>query len=315
MYMENKCNRNGSIDALRIIMALFVVTNHSMVFDKLTHDVLAMAVPVFYIITGYFLGGHDYDRECKIVKRQLIKITRILLWSYLLYAIFHVIYCQISGKHMMFNLSTLWTCCNNFGDPLWYLHTYAYMLLCVILMHKCQFHMSKLIKPTTIISIILSAYILSHVECIPELIKRVYCHAFAFVIVGQSLKQYEHIWKTHLKKWHLIVCLFGLATIGVLNGIYLIDRMTYSIVTWLLAMNALMLFCKLNIQNKHWLAKLGREYSLYVYIFHWMFVVILTPISYHYPPYIRLLYPIILFAITLLFSVVYKRIYNLLFKC
>ena len=89
--MQTTC-RNLGIDILRILMAFFVVcqhiSNYSLVDFILPQS--RIAVPVFFIISGYFL----YDKDQAEVRRKIAKsfkhILKIFLWSTLLYMMYGI---------------------------------------------------------------------------------------------------------------------------------------------------------------------------------------------------------------------------------
>lgn len=300
--------RYGSYDVLRSIMAFIVIANHSMIFGEISNDLISIPVPVFYMISGYFCYRSDGINEHEVVKKQFKKCVKVLLMSYVFYAIFHIVYCGITRNEYMFSISTLYTCCNLFCPPLWYLHSYVYMLLLILLLHTVKIHLNNVISPLFVSVIIISAYVMLHIKTIPMLVQHVYCYSLAFYILGQAMKKYENLWKNRFRLFHIIILLILITVIGFINRYYQIDVYQYTIATILISMNLFILFGNINISAKKWIAKVGRKYSLHVYIFHWIFVVLLNQMFSHMPLFVRLIYPLILLVLSLSVSVVYKWI-------
>ncbi len=100
---ENKTS-NNCIDLIKFFMAIFVISIHTLPLVNCTNSVLLtinellvrMAVPFFFLSSGYLLSAKFHDSQTdatvSILTKYLLKITRMyLIWSvvYLPLAIYH----------------------------------------------------------------------------------------------------------------------------------------------------------------------------------------------------------------------------------
>ena len=78
-------NRNESIDILKAICALLIVCIHIQVpnpLNLLLLPVTRIAVPIFFMITGYY---YDFNAEKKKKNRQIIHIIKLVIGANLFY--------------------------------------------------------------------------------------------------------------------------------------------------------------------------------------------------------------------------------------
>lgn len=89
---QTMIGRNIGIDILRILMAFFVVCQHitDYPWNEIIRPQSRIAVPVFFIVSGYFL----YDKDNDKVNQKIIKSFKHIFWIFLsataLYAIYGI---------------------------------------------------------------------------------------------------------------------------------------------------------------------------------------------------------------------------------
>lgn len=97
--------RNSTIDTLRIILAMLVVYMHintklyersgvdglSLVFDDIVLIVARVAVPAFFVISGYCLYRNNLKAERESIKRSLKHLALLIMGSIVLYIVVGVI--------------------------------------------------------------------------------------------------------------------------------------------------------------------------------------------------------------------------------
>lgn len=128
LWTQNIEMRNYSLDILKFLCAVLVVLLHIKTpWSEYILPITRVAVPCFFIISGYFIYEED-ERVLLRIKRSFIKVGVILLWSSALYAFFklatasvHISYKEVVN-FILFNV-------NPFGYHLWYLAAYMYVLI------------------------------------------------------------------------------------------------------------------------------------------------------------------------------------------
>lgn len=79
-------SRNYSIDVLRLLLsfAVVVIHVHSGKLYDYVDPICRLAVPVFFIISGYFIYDEGINKK---VKKGLAKVSKIAFWSMVIYAL------------------------------------------------------------------------------------------------------------------------------------------------------------------------------------------------------------------------------------
>ena len=121
--------RNHRIDYLKFICAVMVVCVH--VQSPVTvclQPVLRCAVPIFFMLSGYFLNYHSNGLK---IRKQIRYIGKILLLSTLLYIPLSVATTSFDCAIELFSwekiIRILLLNENPFGFHLWYLQAYIYI--------------------------------------------------------------------------------------------------------------------------------------------------------------------------------------------
>lgn len=134
--------RNYTIDLLKLLCAVSVVVLHSpTIWRESFLPFTRFAVPCFFMVSGYLLYGGKIERY----KKNILHITKIMLWSSLLYAVWLFLFQGWSGFQRCFEgenvLTSLVIGENPLRGHLWYLNSYLIVLLLFTLINK--FNMSR----------------------------------------------------------------------------------------------------------------------------------------------------------------------------
>lgn len=105
---DNKRRRNYSLDLLKFIASFFVVCIHFKFFGKAGEYVTVaarFAVPMFFMISGYYCFNDDLDK----IRKKVIRIARIYLTAFVMYFCFNVLVKLFNGLQ---------------EEAVWYVSTY-----------------------------------------------------------------------------------------------------------------------------------------------------------------------------------------------
>lgn len=72
--------RNNFIDLLRFVFSIFIIAIHILTINYFK-ALLRIAVPCFFIISGYFIVGKNEDK----IKKTIIHILKLVIISNILY--------------------------------------------------------------------------------------------------------------------------------------------------------------------------------------------------------------------------------------
>ena len=133
--------RNSGIDSLRFILALLVITLHiSFIYQNVFVPISICAVPCFFIISGFLMYGKETSYP-----RTLHKITLYFILSSLIYIAIGLMlptYYPIIGNDNVYGINILKSLLlfnvTKYGQHLWYLIAYIYVLGIMILLHQCK---------------------------------------------------------------------------------------------------------------------------------------------------------------------------------
>lgn len=127
--MEHTKNRNTTLNLLKGLACISVVFIHIKfpgMFGRIVSCASSYAVPVFFMITGFYAFGADSN----VLKRRLIKIIKIFVYAYALFFAYHagtaLYHHELStwlSNNFSWNTPAKYVCfCTvYFAIPLWYL--------------------------------------------------------------------------------------------------------------------------------------------------------------------------------------------------
>lgn len=262
--------RNVNLDVLRIAMAFFVVCIHSeFPFKVKVSPIIDIAVPVFFMLSGWFFQPRNLEEQGTKLKNVLKSIVIIYFQATALYLIWRMPMYMFTNLPFEASWGDLLTCENTFGAHLWYLHCYIYALLVLYLLTSLNLNLNKLSICLLISCVMLCAGMISSYNIIePSLgIRRVLFIAIGFFLMGKSIRCFkDRIW---FSLFVVIILLIGSALFVIE---YICDlrqhiaKYTYLTSTYFLAIGLMSLFAKLpEIKNSliwNYLAKIGCKDSL-----------------------------------------------------
>lgn len=338
MLVENKDRKIG-LDILKFIVAFLVVCIHAPFEGESGKYIIAIsrcAVPVFFMITGFF---YSEQMDSSKFNKQILKVLKLCIISNIFFILFRIVLCLIDGNSCILLFKNIFnrTAITNFilynESPiyfhLWYLNALLYVLIIMKFVTKYNlFKFMYIITPILLMfDLIYGKYslVLIHKE-IP------YIHTRNFLFVGIpyfcvgnciNKKIYCKIKENSNRKYILFIIFFISTTIFeryVLVYFNVNAVRDHYISSTFLSIFLLLFFLlyknKKNVTNnsENCIAKLGREYATLIYILHPVVIEILNRLPINSSLY-RKEYPIAIFGLTLFFCIVYKKIYTCLLEC
>lgn len=273
-------SRNYSIDVLRLLLsfAVVVIHVHSGKWYDYVDPICRLAVPVFFIISGYFIYGEGINKK---VKKGLAKVSKIAVWSTAIYALPFLPH-LLNGDKINFSLMNFILFNSTpFGGHLWYLFAYIYTLTFVLLLNKSNLSKFIILIPTFFfVGLLFGRYsaCLFNQDMPGFLSQNFLFVGFPFFFTGGILRKYLIIQRIHI----LSIILLLIITIAILyvesfffhnenpSGINYIMVYPCSILLFLL-------FLKINIHVNAFFMYLSQA-SLYIYIFHPMVALLLQKV-------------------------------------
>lgn len=275
--------RNNSLDILKFVCAILVIFIHTPQpenIEFLIDPLQRCAVPVFFIVSGYF----TFDRTGlnMVLKKRIVSILKIFCWAFFLciisntihYSPAWVVYITIQniGSFFLYNNIIL-------GEHLWYIHSYLYILIILGVANKYNLH--KLLLYATPILIITGLYLGKYHEIITgNSIPLYYSRNFLFTglpffIIGVLIKKNETIINQNISGSTAITGFIMFLIAGTIEEsvLRLYDNMGDLYISNVFMATAIfILFLKINCKKENALSRMGRQDCLYIYIFHWFFI-------------------------------------------
>lgn len=271
--------RNGSIDSLRLLLAFVVVINHTCIFGQYVQDIIDCAVPVFLMISGYFFQPKSVKEEYDSYIKNIRKLTPIILGALLLYLSWDLLKYLAWGIITHYSITTLWTCTNLFCPPLWYIQSFLYMNVILLSIIK----ISQKIGCNIALCLVPLRYLLLFAICLWLCLKGILQDSpfgwniilcFVFFIFGFCIRKCS-IDKLNLP-WIALGGVISIASSVMFRYIGLIDSgglsVAYHMPTVAFSVILFISALKIKISPYNLLSRIGRVYSLYIYIVHWIFI-------------------------------------------
>lgn len=305
MYENQQITMGGgnvSLYALKLFCAIGVVLLHAVSIsyeNVIFMPLLIVAVPIFLLISGYYLVDNG-QISLRKVNKQIKKIIRIILiYNFIFLLISSVINYGIYGNIIKSEWTTIsfWVKWLFFGDnicyPYWYLTAYLEALLLIKLFHNKRF-IYYLIPFLMLTAVALNRYMFLFTDV--EIDKRwsvnaLFC-AVPCVLVGSLVKRKEsEVLEIHFNKILVITVLLGGVAyieyfvlnyfdIGQFGGNYYLMTFPLSIAIFIFALS----FERYRMTNQihiylskllGFFAYLGKNHATNIYLFHvWIMVVL-----------------------------------------
>ena len=286
--MPNKSDRSYSIDFIKGIAAISIVFLHCAnndAFDSIIHLIGRMAVPMFFMITGYYLpsmirSGH--------ITNHIIKILKLILGGLLFYLPLYCLDAYLNGE-LWEKLSQviLWDKLGrtllfsnypfNVGARhLWYLMAILY-ILCFLLLFTRKYPVKKLY--VLIPLLFLGGYLISSLDFDDTM--RAYYQNYLFigmpyVLLGSYIREHKTGQQLTNRRLGMLIGLLAVLYLSEI-GFYVLTglpsrREHYLCIIPLVSL--ILIWAAKNPQygQNNILTTIGREYSIYIYIIHRYFV-------------------------------------------
>ena len=330
-----KIVRTEQIDILKVLCSFLVVCIHTVAVDNAIGGyVVALcrcAVPIFLIISGYFTFEHLSDK--RKIKKQIKKIFFLYIFSNIMYLIWDMVIRMIKGINFIdylkgkINLESIFKLIlfndNMFAGHLWYLGAILYVLIIVYFVGEKIKRMYFLIPGLLAFDLIFGKYSLLIFKAE---FSYIYVRNFLFVglpyfMIGLLIKQ--NINNQLIKQRPSSIFIIGIIMINIVERFFLVQNNINStrdqyISTTLLSILVFLYFLDMDsIKYRIFdvFGKIGRRYSTYIYIFHPIFVTccsILFRKVLNLDKIYGVIEPIVVYIITLLFLVIWRKCFKYL---
>lgn len=299
-----------------MICAILVVLIHSQfLFKDIVFPLLRIAVPIFFMISGYFI--YDENNAGLKINRSIKSIFSIFIWSNILFLFFkevfsvahHAVYVPDTNeliKFIVFNEDP-------FGWHLWYIGAYLYLLVIVRFINKHN-KWTLLFKSIPVLLIVHLALSYSGVD-------RIYYRNFLlmglpFFSIGAYIRK-TNIQPVSSGNSYFCILVFAIASIAEKQLTSLISEIYVS--TIFLSILIFKCFVSWKQTTPSILSWGGKEFSLDIYIFHGLFVLYFFPtLNGHCGIIWNRIYnslsPVFILGTTLIFAVIYKKMKQLMFQ-
>ncbi|MBR5844857.1 MAG: acyltransferase [Rikenellaceae bacterium] len=147
----------GGISSLFVLKAIaafcVVVIHYPLAFRYEFYPLIYTAVPLFFVITGYFLYKGSPDTIIASGKKQLCKAIRITLIASLVYYAYKIIISYISGGSFVPPFYSIydviiWILFGfNFSGPLWYMTALCWSLLIITTLYRLRWQKLLYLTP------------------------------------------------------------------------------------------------------------------------------------------------------------------------
>lgn len=324
--------RNSNLDFAKAIACMGVVIMHCSfpgVFGKFALYLFKFAVPLFFMVSGYFLFRPELDRRAKLqnLKRKARHILWLLISAECLSAVYFVPKAWIvSGSYEThFAIGNIVKTCfvgSFFNGTLWFLYALFWSYILIFLVVRYVPRLPQKISYVWIGLCIFLVHIVARVAIRHYdfydvgMFRNAILYGIPFILMGYGIRKAEaKSWYKNLSVTRSGVCI-GLFVVGyvISVGEYAVTRTSLDIyVGTILSTWALFTYCvsaSRKVQNQ-FLIFVGEKLSLYVYVVHFMVIDLLSGISGN-TIYLWCL-PILAIAVSLLVSYAYYFVKQVLF--
>lgn len=272
-------NHNHSLNILKVICATLIVFNHCIFPGKvgvLIRDISRVAVPIFFIISGYYVyRNSEYKKYKKIIRILLMLVGASLFWfifTIIRYSVINPseIKNYLSGFTDLRNVFNFFVFNSNiFWEHLWFLNALLYCYIFEYFNTKFKIRRQGRIE-LPLATILLLGYFLINIFIIDDSYSNIYfIRNFIFVgipffLIGKNIHRFNIAHRVGKKVW-LIASIF-------VSILFVFERTIYKSELFISSMiGACLLFIiclkKPDIHNSK-IESIGNNLNLYIYILH-----------------------------------------------
>lgn len=277
-----KEKRNIGIDILRIICATMVVFIHLKNNDLISNyisDIFRIAVPIFFIISGYYFKNLYSNGK---VKKHIINLIKTLIVVNVFYFVYYLLRHYLNGdivdwfiylKDSYSLVDILLFNANPLLHRLWYINAIIYVMLIALFVEK--HNLSKYMKIISIFLLIICINIGSYsLLTIGKGFKEIYCRNFLFLglpcfYIGFFLNENKND-KHNYCLISVILLIVNIVEIYLLRKFNLYSGREMFLTTPFLAISVFEMFSKIKFSRKLSLiiAEVGKKHSANIYYYH-----------------------------------------------
>ncbi|ACL76944.1 acyltransferase family protein [Ruminiclostridium cellulolyticum] len=275
-----------SIDYMRAVAAFLVVCIHIPFYGEIGSIVIAygkIAVPFFLVVCGYFCYRTDREEFSKRLKKQIRKIALLTVLANILYLLVDIVLQLIFSSNPIYDIKQLFTSekwldfaiynQSPFADHLWYLGSLLYALIIILLL--CRLKLVNYIMFAA--PLLLLCYILP-LRAGGDMIVWRNCIMVSvpYFMFGCIIRRYQAVFLTRLNKL-LIPIIITVLIITNYIEFTIYNSVAPPFISAELLVIAIVLFLLQHpyIGKNTIIEKIGREYSLFIYIFHMSIVALI----------------------------------------
>ena len=319
-------SRADNIDILKAICAFLIVCIHvpfpgrvGAYFTALTR----IAVPVFFMITGYFYSDTVARHK---EKQQIEKIFYLIVEANILFFIWNIALNVLRRENIVAYIRSIFTGKNiieflalnesPLAGHLWYLGAILYVLVIVLLMD--EFNCRKILCCLTLVLLIVDlvfgkySLLIFHREFPYILVRNFLCVGIPYFCIGNLIREKRYSEKWNKKVLQILIVAFAITTLAerfALVNAGLNATRDHYISTTFLAICLFVYILKSNWHNKG-LAMIGRKYSTWLYIIHPIFITVFSTVvgKLGLKSIYRYVAPIVVYCATLVFLIILQKV-------
>lgn len=220
-------NENSPIYILKGICAILVVLIHTDFLSKqLWTPIYRTAVPIFYMISGYYLLSKEYSINQDTIKKQLKKIIKYTITASFVYILFNIGFNIFKHIHenTQFNLLNIllphtknifettlrYLLSNPYSEHLWYLTAYIDCLICLLYIVKFKLYnlLLYLVPIGLLVGLSIGKYSFWEIHIPAYLYRNVFTTALPFVLIGLYIRKYQESILLRSKNLNIIILVF-----------------------------------------------------------------------------------------------------------
>ncbi len=282
-----------------------------------------VAVPVFFIITGYFYSDTVARHK---EKQQIKKILCLAVEANILFFVWNVILGILRRKSIRFYIQSIFTgksilkflVLNEspLAGHLWYLGAILYVLIIVFLMDKfnCRKILYYLTPVLLIADLLFGKYslLVLHREFPYILVRNFLCVGIPYFCIGNLISEKQCSENRDKKFFQILIVFFVIASLA--ERLFLVNAglnatRDHYISTTFLSLCLFVYTLKSNWHNKG-LAVIGRRYSTWLYIMHPIFITVFAIITdkLGIAGIYRYVAPIVVYCATIVFLIILQKV-------
>lgn len=277
ILQKNNNQRIAGLEALKTLCAFMVVSLHARSFiGSYIYPVCIIAVPIFFMISGYFLLHDIGDNTEQRLKRNFYKCIKLYLLSFTVYLIWNLTGFSVQHGEDFYNTG-LFDIFRDFlfngtGQSLhlWYLTTSIYTFLFIIIL--LRFRLFKYVYILASIGLVLNIFI-DHYDFTTWtnepfrnffLIRNVFLQGVPYMVIGALCHRYENFFSFRNSSAIVVISLCLMFMQQAFPGI------TVKLYPVPMAAGTMMLFKTLTTKGPilNRIAYIGQRYSLGIYLWH-----------------------------------------------